>query len=77
MNRTRGGEACGSYFSENTKTFLNVILHHVRDDSGGHSCQHSVDQMLAGMLLYIYICYCKQRIADGRSSSIIWSLAQP
>ena len=35
MNRTReGGGASGGYLVTDTKTFLNVSLHHVRDDSG-------------------------------------------
>ena len=32
MHRTR--ESPWRLFRENTKSFLNVILHHVRDDSG-------------------------------------------
>ena len=34
MNRTRERGSLGRLFRENTKTFLNGILHHVRDDSG-------------------------------------------
>ena len=34
MNRTRERGSLGRLLRENTKTSLNVILHHVRDDSG-------------------------------------------
>ena len=34
MNRTRERESLWRLFTENTKILLNVILHHVRDDSG-------------------------------------------
>ena len=34
MNRTRERGETVELLSENSKTFLNVILHHVRDDSG-------------------------------------------
>ena len=33
MNRTRESGSLWRLFMENTKTFLNVNLHHVRDDS--------------------------------------------
>ena len=34
MNGRRERGSLGRLFRENTKTFLNGILHHVRDDSG-------------------------------------------
>ena len=34
MNRRRERGSLGRLFRENTKTFLNDILHHVGDDSG-------------------------------------------
>ena len=43
MNRRRERGSLGRLFRENTKTFLNVILHHVG------MIPDSVDQMLAGM----------------------------